>query len=340
MDRSAKHGAPGDRNANNPDLSPNIAKLLEKVQKDPHSRLFVPLADEYVKSGLLEEAAQVLTDGLTRHPDFLGAKVELGKVYFQQGKLPEARMELEAVVKVNADNFIALRHLAVIYRRQKLWDRAKQYCETLLAANPKDSEMKQLLQEIETAQGKQDQLEVSISAEELQVTHLSAAEQLQEDSFDPLQTVVDLEVPQAAPEPPAPPAPPEPPKPRTAEPSGLNIHQRDVHQEEASEKDAPEELVSPTLAQLYLRQGHYEQAVRIYDELLRREPTNETYQQAHRMALTLLQGQPAKSQSEEPALQAADSPADPSPGGGVNERSIHRLQSWLARIQQRPRRAS
>lgn len=330
------------------ELSPEIARLSEKVLKDPTSRLFFPLAEEYVKSGLLEEAVQVLTDGLKRHPDLLSARVTLGKVYFQQGKFPEARVEFEEVLKINADNLIALRKLAAIYRHEGLLDKARQYCDTLLAANPKDQEITQLLREIESAKAHQEQLEISISSPELPVTHLSAAEQVQE-----------LVQPETAPEKPAAAPvwsieePPEIVEPAPTPSSSTSLAESpappQVEQPPAPPArradEAPEELVSPTLAQLYLRQGHYERAVRIYDELLRREPQNETYQQAHRIAVALLQGQPPQeappqSAPSEPPPEPA-LPVDAPPAGRPHESAIRRLQAWLDHLQrQRRRRAS
>src|SRR3972149_10303028 len=100
------------------ELLPNIARLSEVLQKDPGSRLFYPLAEEYVKINMLEEAVQVLTEGLKRHPEMLSARVTLGKVHFEQGNLNDARKEFEEVLTAHPDNLMALKKLSVIYRRQ------------------------------------------------------------------------------------------------------------------------------------------------------------------------------------------------------------------------------
>jgi tetratricopeptide (TPR) repeat protein len=299
-----------------PELLPKIAELSAKLQKEPGSRLFVPLAEEYVKAGMLEEAVQVLIDGLKKHPDFLVARVTLGKIYFQQGKFPEARQELEAVVAVSPDNLIALRKLAVLYRQDKLLDKARHCCELLLAANPKDAEIQQLLQEMTPAQPKEGQVEMSVAAPTLDVSRGSAAEQAME-------LTKELPTAESVPSQPAPPP----------EPVDSAASQKTTGKPDA-EEDAPEELVSPTLAQLYLRQGHYDQAVRVYDELLRREPNNDSYKQAHEMALALMQGKSSPPQSVSAAPDAG-SPAD-----RPNNRLIERLQTWLHHIQQRRRGAS
>jgi tetratricopeptide (TPR) repeat protein len=307
-----------------PELLPKIAELSAKLQKEPGSRLFVPLAEEYVKAGMLEEAVQVLTDGLKKHPDFLVARVTLGKIYFQQGKFAEARQELEAVVTVSPDNLVALRKLAVLYRQDKLLDKARHCCELLLAANPKDAEIQQLLQELNPSQPKEGQVEMSVTAPTLDVSRGSVAEQAMELTNDLPKPTADLS--QTAESVPSQPAPP-------SEPVASATSQKTTSKPDAGE-DAPEELVSPTLAQLYLRQGHYDQAVRVYDELLRREPNNDSYKQAHEMALALLQGKPSQPQSASAAPNAGP-PAD-----RPNNRLIERLQTWLHHIQQRRRGTS
>jgi tetratricopeptide (TPR) repeat protein len=316
-----------------PELLPKIAELSAKLQKEPGSRLFVPLAEEYVKAGMLEEAVQVLTDGLKKHPEFLVARVTLGKIYFQQGKFAEARRELEAVVTVSPDNLVALRKLAVLYRQDKLLDKARHCCELLLAANPKDAEIQQLLQELNAAlQPKEERAEMSMSAPKLDLSRGSAAEQVTEPNEAPSFALVPSQNTTSFPSQSSPPTP-------SVE---SETPQKSMGKPDAGE-DAPDELVSPTLAQLYLRQGHYAQAVRVYDELLRREPHNDTYRQAHAMALTLLQGQ-------QPQPQTASSPAV-EPGGEVvpnagppadrtNNRLLQRLQSWLHHIQQQRRRGA
>ncbi|MBP6940145.1 MAG: hypothetical protein KBB65_00085 [Syntrophorhabdaceae bacterium] len=38
-------------------------------------------------------------------------------------------------------------------------------------------------------------------------------------------------------------------------------------------------ILSPTLADIYLQQGYIETAIGIYDELIRKEPSNDVYRQ-------------------------------------------------------------
>jgi len=40
-----------------------------------------------------------------------------------------------------------------------------------------------------------------------------------------------------------------------------------------------QDILSPTLADIYLQQGYIETAIGIYDELIRKEPSNDVYRQ-------------------------------------------------------------
>src|SRR5512135_3267323 len=91
-----------------------IERLKEKLAKDPDSKLFVPLAEEYKKAGMLDEAVDVLTKGLETQPSYLSARVSLGKIYIDRGMLDEARAEFEKVITVIPDNLYAHKKLAEI----------------------------------------------------------------------------------------------------------------------------------------------------------------------------------------------------------------------------------
>ena len=73
----------------------DIDKLKEKVKKDPNSKLFVPLAEEYRKTGMLDEAISVLMTGITSQPGYTSARVSLGKIYLEKKMAPAAVQKAE-----------------------------------------------------------------------------------------------------------------------------------------------------------------------------------------------------------------------------------------------------
>jgi tetratricopeptide (TPR) repeat protein len=128
-----------------------IEKLRERVDKDPNSKLFVPLAEEYRKEGRLDEAVGILQKGLERQPSYMSARVSLGKIYLEKGMSDEARVEFENVIKVIPDNLYAHKKLSEIYRDTGKRDLALKAFRTVLKLNPMDEETLNNLRDLEGA---------------------------------------------------------------------------------------------------------------------------------------------------------------------------------------------
>ncbi len=125
-----------------------MKKLSAEVSTNPRSKVFITLAEEYVKAGMLKEAATVLEEGLLVYPTFVTALVALGRVYLQLDERPKAKEVLEDAVKASPDNLMAHRMRARIYAQDQAWEAALQACEMVLFTNPKDNEMVALKAEI------------------------------------------------------------------------------------------------------------------------------------------------------------------------------------------------
>jgi len=97
--------------------NPRIDELRRRVDKDPSSIAFAQLAEEYRRNGNHVEAVKVCRDGLERHPGYLSAQVTLGRALVELKNFDEARIQLEAVLKVAPDNLAAIRALADIHQQ-------------------------------------------------------------------------------------------------------------------------------------------------------------------------------------------------------------------------------
>lgn len=126
-----------------------IEKLRLRVEKDPGSRLFLPLAEEYRKAGMVDEAISVLLIGLERQPGYTSARVAIGRIYFEKNMLPEAQVEFEKVVSVVPDNLFAHKKLAEIYMDLGENEKAVSEFKAILALNPFDEEAKAYLETVE-----------------------------------------------------------------------------------------------------------------------------------------------------------------------------------------------
>ncbi|MBS0170794.1 MAG: tetratricopeptide repeat protein [Nitrospira sp.] len=134
-----------------PAIAAEIDRLATAVAKDPRSKEFLPLADEYIKAGMWQEAAAVLEDGLKVYPGFVTAMAALGRVYDQLGQAAKAKAILEDVVKQRPDNLRAHRILAKLYHSEGLNELALRSCAAILNANPFDDDARSLTQAISGA---------------------------------------------------------------------------------------------------------------------------------------------------------------------------------------------
>ena len=126
-----------------------IVKLTERISKDPKSKLFVPLAEEYKKAGDIEMAIYVLTEGLKNNPGYVTARSILGRLLFDMGDLTGSQKELEEVVKAIPDNLLAQRKLGDICVLQDKPNDAIGHYKSLLSLNPRDHEIASMIADIE-----------------------------------------------------------------------------------------------------------------------------------------------------------------------------------------------
>lgn len=127
----------------------DIEKLKEKVDKDPNSKLFVPLAEEYRKEGMLDDAISVLLKGIEKQPGYMSARVSLGKIYLEKGMSKEARGEFENVIKSIPDNLYAHKKLAEIYRDTGERDLSINSYRSVLKLNAMDEDALSNLRDLE-----------------------------------------------------------------------------------------------------------------------------------------------------------------------------------------------
>ncbi|UCG78170.1 MAG: tetratricopeptide repeat protein [Nitrospirota bacterium] len=129
----------------------DIEKLKEKLSKNPDSKLFVPLSEEYRKEGMFDEAIEVLKQGLEIQPSYMSARVALGKIYVEKEMLEEARDEFAEVIKAIPDNLFAHKKLAEIYRDMGDPISAIKQYDTVLMLNPLDEEAEASKKELAVA---------------------------------------------------------------------------------------------------------------------------------------------------------------------------------------------
>src|SRR5208283_915589 len=84
-----------------------IKKLRERLSQQPGSRLFLSLAEELRKLDLSDEAADLLIEGIGKNPDFLAARLTLGRWYLQGNNFEKALEQFSAVLEKAPGNHFA-----------------------------------------------------------------------------------------------------------------------------------------------------------------------------------------------------------------------------------------
>ena len=189
-----------------------ITELKNKLEDDPDSLVFAPLADAYRKAGNLNEAFFICKKGLEKHPTYTSARVVLGRIYQEQGKSEDAVSEFKKVLEVDSENLMAHSLLGSICIEKGDFQAAIEEYQKILSLNPDDdSAQASLKQAIEKAAGDQKKQELI-----------------------PEKKII-----------------------------------------EADGKISPKEnTTSLTIAELYLKQGHLDKAIEVFQEILAKDPQN------------------------------------------------------------------
>jgi tetratricopeptide (TPR) repeat protein len=95
-----------------------VLELRRRVQADPASIAFAQLAEECRRTGANAEAVDICRAGLSFHPDYLSARVTLGRALVELGRFDEAQTELLLVLKLAPDNLPANRAIAEMYQKR------------------------------------------------------------------------------------------------------------------------------------------------------------------------------------------------------------------------------
>jgi len=98
--------------------SPRIQELRRRIQQDPASLAFAPLAEELRRAGRLDEAVQTCRTGLALHTEYTTARATLGRALLDQGALDAALAELTTVLAAAPEHLAALKGIAEIHARR------------------------------------------------------------------------------------------------------------------------------------------------------------------------------------------------------------------------------
>jgi tetratricopeptide (TPR) repeat protein len=115
-----------------------IDRYQSEYDKNPHSKIFAPLAEAYRKMGQLEVAQNLCIKGLQIHASFASGRLAYAKVLLDLGDLEEACSQLKKATELSPDNILAFHLLGETCLKLKRPREALEAFKMLLFLHPQD----------------------------------------------------------------------------------------------------------------------------------------------------------------------------------------------------------
>lgn len=121
-----------------------LRELKARLDRDPTSRTFLQLAEEYRRAGRLAEAIQVLEAGVRIHPAYVAAQVVLGRTLLENGDPARAAVALQRAVELDPTQLVANRLLVETHLAMGETRAARERLDLYRLLNDRDTEIDRL----------------------------------------------------------------------------------------------------------------------------------------------------------------------------------------------------
>jgi len=136
-----------------PFTAERLSQLRQRWERDPKSRAFLQLAEEYRRGGRLADAVHVLEVGLQEHPTYLAAQVALGRCLLENGSPGPAIDLLERAVARDPTQLVANKLLVEAYLVTRRAAQARERLELYKLFNDRDTAIEPLEARIRALEG-------------------------------------------------------------------------------------------------------------------------------------------------------------------------------------------
>ncbi len=130
-----------------------LNQLRQRWERDPKSRAFLQLAEEYRRGGRLSDAVHVLEAGLEEHPTYLAAQVALGRCLLESGAPAKASELLERAVARDPTQLVANKLLVEAYLAMEQAGKARERLDLYKLFNDRDADIEPLEARIRALDG-------------------------------------------------------------------------------------------------------------------------------------------------------------------------------------------
>jgi len=126
-----------------------LEELKRLLQKDPTSRQFLALAEEYRRHAKYRDAVITLERGLQLHSTSVAGHVALGKTYQQLDRLDDAIRAFTNALGIDRENLVAIRQLAEVYLAKGEKVEAIKKLKLFRGLKPGDHDVDEIIQKLE-----------------------------------------------------------------------------------------------------------------------------------------------------------------------------------------------
>lgn len=257
--------------------------LGEILNRDPSSETLGLVLAELKRLGHTRKAIHECVKALQLHPGDLPLRLILAEAYFEEGLFSHAEAEIERAVSQMDRYASAYRLQAEIYHAQKRNDEALRSLRIYLALRPQDERALDLLKTLDVPQ--------AVAAQEIAPT--------EEELLEPTA-----------------PGPEEAAVPRAMEPPEVEAEKPEFRLED----EVLSEIATPTLAEVYVNQGQFQEAISIYEKVIAQNPEDEASLSRLQTLRAVLEAEPPPQVEEAPRAKLR------------KQKTIAILESWLANI--------
>jgi tetratricopeptide (TPR) repeat protein len=133
-----------------PPPTSRLEELKRILQRDPTSRQFLALAEEYRRHGKLRDAIITLERGLAVHASAVAAHVALGRIYQQLDRFDDAIRSFTNALRIDRENLVAIRQLAEVHLARGDRLEALKRLKLFRGLNPGDRDVDELILRLES----------------------------------------------------------------------------------------------------------------------------------------------------------------------------------------------
>ena len=133
--RAAAVSAPA-ASAAAPMPAPVAAPVVVETPVDAQAQAAFDQARRALRAGRIDEAERGFRSLADKHPELGGAQANLGLIYRQQGKLPEAVAAMEKAVQASPKQPVFHNQLGITYRHAGQFNKARDAYERAIALDP------------------------------------------------------------------------------------------------------------------------------------------------------------------------------------------------------------